>query len=99
MEKDKNGTHNRGIGDDIIRMRNEGFSYREIQKQLKCSKSTIHFHCKKHELTDTGMKVYPIEQEVRKEIAIFTKSHTKKEAMEHFGVGRTSVKRHKKTKL
>ena len=86
----------RGIKEDILKLRNQGKSYRDIQKILKCSKSTINFHCKNNDLTDTGMKVYPIEPETRKEIAKFTKTHTKKEAMEHFGVGRTTVKRYKK---
>ena len=31
--------------DEIIRLRNEGKSYREIQKILKCSKGTISYYC------------------------------------------------------
>ena len=33
--------------DKIIKLRKEGKSYREIQKQLRCSKSTISYHCQK----------------------------------------------------
>ena len=91
----KNGTHVRGIKDDILRLRDEGFSYREIADKLQCSKSTINFHCKRHDKTDTGMKVYLIEQEVKDSIKEHTKTHTKKEAMEKFGVGRSTVKRYK----
>ena len=95
MNDNQNGTHVRGIGDDIIKLRKRDLSYREIQKELNCSKSTIHYHCKKHQLTDTGMKVFPIEQDVRNSIKEYTKDHTKKEAMEHFEVGRSTVKRYK----
>lgn len=31
--------------EDIIRLRKEGKSYSEIQKELRCSKSTISYHC------------------------------------------------------
>jgi transposase len=95
MNTEKNGTHNRGIGDEIIRLRDAGLSYRDIAKKLNCSKSTINFHCKKHDKTDTGMKVYPIEQETKKEIKEYTKEHTKREAMLKFEVSRTTVKRYK----
>lgn len=91
----KNGTHNRGIKDDILRLRDEGFSYCEIAEKLQCSKATINFHCKRHDKTDTGMKVYPIEEQTKEQIKEYTKTHTKKEAMKEFEVGRSTVKRYK----
>jgi hypothetical protein len=38
--------------DKIVELRLLGKSYREIQKKLNCSKSTISFHCKKLELNN-----------------------------------------------
>ena len=40
----------------ILELRRRGLSYVEIQKQLGCSKSTISYNCKKHGLTDIGLK-------------------------------------------
>lgn len=37
------------VKDDIIKLRNEGYSYNEISKKLNCSKGTISFHCTKLE--------------------------------------------------
>ena len=35
------------IKDQILKLRDLGYSYLEIQKQLKCSKGTISYHCGK----------------------------------------------------
>ena len=34
----------RGRGEQIIKLANKGMSYRQIEKQLGCSKSTIAYH-------------------------------------------------------
>jgi hypothetical protein len=34
----------KSLKDEIIRLKNEGFSYSEIQKKLNCSKGTISYH-------------------------------------------------------
>jgi len=34
----------RGLGEQIIKLANKGMSYRQIEKQLGCSKSTIAYH-------------------------------------------------------
>lgn len=91
-------TKRRGIKEEILKLRKKGLSYRDIQSKLKCSKSTINYHCKNHDLTDTGLKLFPISQKVKNAIKKFTKTHTKKEAMSEFGVGRTTIKNYK-TKL
>ena len=36
--------------EEILKLRKEGKSYRQIEKLLKCSKSTISYHCQKLEL-------------------------------------------------
>lgn len=37
------------FGPEIIRLRNQGLSYRKIEKELGCSRSTISYHCTKAE--------------------------------------------------
>lgn len=94
----KNRLHDngrRGIKEDILRLRNEGYSYRDIQEKLKCSKSTINFHCEKEKLTDTGMKMEMLDEKTKNAILEYTKTKTTKQAMEHFGLGRTTIKRYK----
>jgi DNA invertase Pin-like site-specific DNA recombinase len=85
----------RGIKEDILKLRNEGYSYRDIQKKLKCSKSTINYHCQNENLTDTGMKVEFVSEKVKEQIYEFTKTNTVKKTMEKFGLGRTTIKKYK----
>lgn len=98
----KNRLHDngrRGIKEEILQLRKEGFSYREIQKKLNCSKSTINYHCQNEKLTDTGLKVEVVSEKVKEEIYEFTKTNTVKKAMEKFGLGRTTIKRYKFKKV
>ena len=37
--------NNRRVKEDILRLRSEGKTYSQIQKELKCSKSVISYHC------------------------------------------------------
>lgn len=85
----------RGIKEEILRLRNEGLSYRDIQQKLSCSRATINYHCQKENLTDTGMKMEFVSEEVKKQIFEFTKTATVKKAMEKFGLGRTTIKKYK----
>jgi transposase len=86
----------RNLRNDIIQLRNEGKSYREIQEILKCSKGSINYICKKTDLTDTGMKIHPLSVETKKQIAEFCKTHTSKQATVHFGLGLSSIKKYRK---
>jgi DNA invertase Pin-like site-specific DNA recombinase len=98
INPNKNRLHEngrRGIKEDILQLRNEGYSYRDIQKKLKCSKSTINYHCEKENLLDTGMKVDFVSEEVKEQIYEFTKTNTVKKTMEKFGLGRTTIKKYK----
>ena len=65
----------RGLGEQIKKLANKGMSYRQIEKQLGCSKSTIAYHLgkgqkekaylrmKKSKANRKGKK---LEQEMRK---------------------------------
>lgn len=85
----------RGIKDQIIELRKSGMSYRKIEETLNCSKGTIAHHCENAGLKDIGIKHQVITEEKKKEIYEYTKTHTTPEAMEHFGIGRTAIKRYK----
>lgn len=39
---------------NIIKLRNEGFTYKQIKKSLNCSLSTISWHCRKENLQDSN---------------------------------------------
>lgn len=41
--------------DKIIELRKNGLSFNQISEQLGCSKSTISYHCKNHNLSDIGL--------------------------------------------
>jgi DNA-binding CsgD family transcriptional regulator len=66
----------RNLKNDIVQMRNEGKSYREIQKILNCSRGTINYHCRNTGMVDTGKKVYPVDNDLKKSIAEYCKNHS-----------------------
>ena len=66
----------RNLKTDIIQLRNEGKSYREIQKILNCSRGTINYHCRITGMVDTGKKVYPVDNDLKKSIADYAKNHS-----------------------
>jgi DNA-binding CsgD family transcriptional regulator len=66
----------RNLKTDIIRLRNEGKSYREIQKILSCSRGTINYHCRNIGMVDIGKKKYPIDNDLKKSIAEYAKKHS-----------------------
>ena len=41
------------IKDQILELRNSGYSYRQIEQKLNCSKGTISYHCGKGQKTKT----------------------------------------------
>lgn len=86
----------RNLKPQILSLRNQGKSYREIQKELNCSKGTINYHCKENELTDIGMKVAPISDDIKLQIAEFCKENTLLDASKHFGLSLSTIKKYKK---
>lgn len=86
----------RNLKSDIVQLRKEGKSYREIQKILQCSRGTINYNCKKTNLTDTGLKIHPVSSELKAQIAQFCKTNTSKVASAHFGLGLSSIKKYRK---
>lgn len=84
------------LRDSILALRKEGKSYRHIQAILKCSKSTIHFHCNNNNLTDTGKKKYPVTAQLKKEIQLFLEGGSIDQAVEKFKLSKTTIYKAKK---
>lgn len=89
-------SNHRNLKSEIVQMRNDGLSYRQIQKELQCSKGTINYHCKKLELVDTGKKLYPLSKEHKQQIMEFCKTNSIKDAVKHFNLSLSSIKKYKK---
>ena len=88
----------RGIGDEIISLRNSGLKYDQIQERLKCSKSTIHYHCAKHGLTDIGFKSPSrISDEIANAIRDFLniEGNTLQMAVEKFDLSLSTIKKYR----
>jgi DNA-binding CsgD family transcriptional regulator len=86
----------RNIKEQILRLRMEGKSYREIEKELNCSRGNVWFHCNKHGLTDTGKKKHALDKKTKRQIAKFCKSHTSLQASKHFGLSIATIKNYRK---
>jgi DNA-binding CsgD family transcriptional regulator/5-methylcytosine-specific restriction endonuclease McrA len=84
--------------DDIIRLRKQKKSYREIENELDCSKGTIAYHCRQAGLEDVGNK-RRISEEKKAKIREYRKSHTSSETAKKFDVSRASVEKHADEKL
>lgn len=65
---------NNKIKDDIIQLRKQGKSYKEIRKTLGCSLSTISYHCNKNELSDHNKLREPSNDE-KKQFQILYNEH------------------------
>lgn len=86
----------RGLKNKVLTLRAEGKSYRAIQKELNCSKGTINYHCKDNDMTDIGMKVHPLTNELKQQIADFCQTNTSAKASEQFGLSLSTIKKYRK---
>jgi DNA-binding CsgD family transcriptional regulator len=85
----------RNLKQDIVQMRNEGKSYREIQKILNCSRGTINYHCRITGMVDTGKKVYALDNDMKKSIAEYCKNHTLRETARAFKLSISTINNYK----
>ena len=89
-------TRKRNIGSEIIRLRTEEKkSYTQIKNTLNCSMGSVYYHCNRHALNDTGLKVYPIESQIKEQIQEYCKTHTIAEESQFFKLSLSSIKKHK----
>lgn len=86
----------RQLKHQVLTLRAEGKSYREIQKQLNCSRGTVNYHCKENDMTDTGLKVHPLSKELKIQIAEFCKNNTSAKASQHFNLSLSTIKKYRK---
>ena len=86
----------RQLKNQVLTLRAEGKSYRAIQKELNCSKGTVNYHCKDNDMTDIGMKIHPLSNETKSEIAEFCQTNTSVKATNHFGLSLSTIKKYRK---
>jgi DNA invertase Pin-like site-specific DNA recombinase len=86
----------RQIKSQILSLREQGKTYNEIAKELECAKSTINYHCKKYDLTDIGLKNVRIDSDTAEKIYEFCKHNSVADAVKHFGVSKSTIKKYKK---
>lgn len=83
----------------ILELRKQGKTYRQIESELKCGRSTIHYHCSKHNLNDTGKKRYAITDDIKLAISQFCKENNMNKAQKYFGVSKSTVFKYKNFQL
>ena len=86
----------RNIKGQILKLRMEGKSYREIQKEIGCSKGNVWFHCNNHGLNDTGKKRYALSEKNKIQIANYCLNHTSLEASKFFNLSIQTIKKYRK---
>jgi DNA-binding CsgD family transcriptional regulator len=88
----------RNIGPQIIELRKNGDAYNTIAKKMDCSKSTVQYHCTKVGLTDIGLRLIEVSEDIQKEIPEYRKTHTLNETAEKFGISVSTVKNYQNKK-
>ena len=89
-------SYHRNLRPQILEMRNKGLTYRQIQKELQCSKGTINYICRKIDMVDIGKKLYPLSKELKLQIFEYCKAHSISDAVKHFNVSTSSINKYKK---
>jgi orotate phosphoribosyltransferase-like protein len=88
--------YHRNLTPQILEMRNRGLTYRQIQKELQCSKGTINYICRKIDMVDIGKKQYPLSKELKLQIFEYCKTHSISDAVKHFKLSTSSINKYKK---
>lgn len=86
---------------DIIRLREQGKSYEEIENELGCSRSTISYHCNNENLEDIGLenRKEKISPEKREKIKELRKNHTVAEVSRKLSVSESTVVKYTEGKV
>jgi DNA-binding CsgD family transcriptional regulator len=88
----------RNLKNEIIQLRSQDKSYREIQKILNCSRGTINYHCRNAGIVDTGKKLYPLDSDMKKSIAEYCKTHSLIQTARAFKLSISTVNNYKNYK-
>lgn len=86
----------KGLKEQIIKLRNQGWSYKEIASSLECSKATICYHCQKQGLTNVGLQRENLKEEEIKKVKTYYLSNSLNDTATHFNVSISTVKRYAK---
>ncbi len=87
----------KGLKNKILNLREKGWSYSKIKNKLKCSSSTISYHCKNHNLSYIGlMDTRKLSDEKILKVQEYYKTHTLKQTAEKFNVSVSGIKRYLK---
>lgn len=86
------------LKEQILKLREDGISYRQIAKKLNCALSTISYHCKRWSLNDIGLRKNNNISDIKNDIKNYCKEHTIEEAANFFDISKTSVKKYKDKK-
>jgi len=78
----------------IISLRKSGLTYKQIQDELGCSKSTIAYHCKNEKLDSNGKYRHTTHEDVNKWQEFYDDGNLVYEVAEKFGVHKNTVGRH-----
>lgn len=77
--------------DDIIRLRKQGKSYREIEEKLGCSRGNISYHCKQEGLDDIGKKNKELSDEKKQKVKKLRKENTISQVSKKLGIAESTV--------
>jgi transposase len=86
----------RNIKNEILRLRDQNYTYDQIVKELNCSKSTVSYHCVRQDVNDIGLTKHKISEEMANDIYEFCKDNKIKDAINHFGLSESTIKKYKK---
>jgi len=79
----------KGLKNKILELRRKGYSYRDIEKKLNCSRSIISYHSHKNGLiTEQNF----LDEKIIEQIKDYYKSNTVKNTAEKFNISESSVK-------
>lgn len=81
----------------ILNLRKLGYSYKKIERELGCARSTISYHCRKNNLTPKS--TIKIDDNLIKNIISDRNYLTIKEISKKYGISISSVKKHTSKKI
>jgi transposase len=82
------------LREKILRLRDEGKSYRYIVEKLGCSKASVSYHCKRFGKNNIGLRRTNLAEFEVEQMNEYYKTHTIEETSKKFNVCLTTVKKY-----
>ena len=86
----------KSLKNEILSLRKLGKTYKEIQKELNCTKSVISYHCRMNGVGGDGKEI--LTDDEIKELNEYYKTHTAEECASKFNISKSTVTNHTKNK-